>query len=128
MKKTLFAILISIFGFYNLCFSQVPSMGQIQKTQQDLEMEKALRTEAEKGKKVLIKKITVKGARLITKDKIKEIILPFQKHWLTQSDIDLIINSITYAYRQKGYQEQPSKISYQIKKANLEIDIIETKN
>jgi len=103
-------------------------MGQVQKTQQDIEMEKALRTEAERGKRVLIKKIIVKGARLITKDRIKEIILPFQKHWLTQSDIDLILNSITFAYREKGYQNQPEKILYQVKRANLEIDIVETKH
>lgn len=100
-------------------------MGEIQKTQQDLEMEKALRTEVEKGKKVLIKKITVKGATLITEDQIKEITLPFKNHWLTEADINLILDSITSAYKQKGYQNQPAKISFQIKKGYLEINVEE---
>lgn len=126
MRKTAFVVLISILWFFNLCFSQGPSMGQIQKTQQDLEMDKTLRIETEKREKVLIKKITVKGAALITKDKIKEIILPFENHWLTQTDINLILDSITSAYKQKGYQNQPAKISFQIRKGCLEINLEET--
>ncbi len=125
MKKIAFLILIPVLCSFNFCFSQPPSMGEIQKTQQDLEMEKALRTEVEKGKKVLIKKITVKGATLITEDQIKEITLPFKNHWLTEADINLILDSITSAYKQKGYQNQPAKISFQIKKGYLEINVEE---
>jgi len=103
-------------------------MGQIEKSQQDLEMEKALRTEVEKGKKVLIKKITVRGSTLITKDQIKEITLSFKNHWLTQSDINLIIDSITSAYKQKGYENKLANVSFEIKKVTLEIKVQEVKH
>lgn len=127
MKKSAFTILFFIFGSFNLCFSQTPSTGQIEKTQQDLEKERVLRTQVEKGKKAFIKKIIVKGVALITEDRIKEIILPFKNHWLTESDINLILNSITSAYKENGYQNQPAKISFQIKKGCLEINIEEIK-
>ncbi len=61
MKKTAFTTAILILLLFNTSYSQTPSMGQIQKSQQDLEADKALREQAEKGQKVLIKKIVVKG-------------------------------------------------------------------
>ena len=128
MKKAAFLILISLLCSFNLSFSQAPSIGQIEKTQQDIEMEKTLRTEAEKGKKSFIKNIEVKGASLITADQIKEIILPFKNHWLTGNDINLILNSIASAYKQKGYEGQPEKISFQIKKGLLEITVEELRH
>lgn len=77
-KKSLFVLSYLLIS-YNLCFAQT-SASQIEKTHQDLEMEKTLRTEVEKGEKVYIKKVTVKGATLITEEQIKEIILPFKDH------------------------------------------------
>lgn len=126
-KKSLF-VFAFILILFNLCFAQDHTASQIEKAQQDLEMEKALRTEVEKGKKVLIKKIIVKGVTLLTEDQIKEIILSFKNHWLTGSDINLILDSITSAYKQKGYQGQPAKISYQVKKGCLEINVEEIKH
>lgn len=127
MQKTAFTILFIIFGSFNLCFSQ-PTMGEIDKMQQDIEMEKALRTEIEKGKKAFIKKIVVKGVTLLTEDQLKEIILPFKNHWLTESDINLILDSLTSAYKQKGLEGQPSKISFRIKKSLLEIIVEELRH
>jgi len=128
MKKTLLIAIVFILCLLNACFCETPSMGQIEKSQQDLEVDKALRAEAEKGQKVLIKTITVKGTSLITLDQIKQVILPFKNHWLTQSDIDLILNSITNIYKQNGYQAEPAKISYEVKEGNLQIDIEELKH
>ena len=125
MKKCAFTLLFFIFGSINLCFSQTPSMSQIEKTQLDLEKERVLRTQVEKGKKVFIKKIIVKGVTLITEDRINETILPFKNHWFTEADINLILGFITFAYKQKGYQNQPAKISYQIKKMSLIIKVEE---
>lgn len=122
-KSIVFALFF-IFTSCNAGLSQ-PTIGQIEKTQQDLEMEKALRTEVEEGKKTHIKKIIVKGITLLTEDQIKEITLPFKNHWLTQTDINLILDSIVNAYKKKGYESQPSKISFQIKKGLLEIKVEE---
>jgi hemolysin activation/secretion protein len=125
MKKAAFITLIFIAVFSNTCFSETPSMGQIQKSQQDLELDKSLRLEAEKGQKVLIKKIIVKGATLITEDQIKQVILPFKNHWLTQSDIELILSSVANIYKQNGCQGEPARISYEVKEGNLEVNIEE---
>ncbi len=108
--------------------AEPPSMGQIDKMQQDIQMEQTLRTEVEKGKKVYIKKVVVKGVSLINEDKMKEIILPFHNHWLTQSDINLILDSIANAYKQNGYEGQPEKITFQVKDGYLEINAKELKH
>jgi len=110
------------------CQAQGPSVSQIEKSRQDLEMDRALRIEVEKGKKVFIKKVIVKGATLITEEQLKEIILPFNNHWLTQADINLILDSIAGAYTQKGYAGQPARASFQIKYGFLEISIEEAKH
>jgi len=128
MKKSAFTILFFMLASFSPCFPQPPSAGEIEKSQQDIEMEKSLRTEAEKGKKSYIKKIDVKGVTFISEDRIKEIILPFKNHWLTESDISLILNSIASAYKEKGYDTQPEGISFQIKKGLLEIKVEETKH
>lgn len=124
MKKTAFVVLFFIFGSFSFSFSQ-PSMGEIDKMQQDIEKDKLLRVEVEKAKKVFIKEIVVKGATLITEDQIKEIILPFKNHLLSGADIDLMLNSISSAYAQKGYQNQPVKITFKINKSKLEISVEE---
>jgi len=127
MKKSAFTILFFMLVSFSPCFPQSPSAGKIEKMQQDLEMEKALRTELEKGKKVFIKKVILKGATLITEEQLKEIILPFKDRWLSGSGINLILDSITSAYKQKGYEGQPEKITFQVKDGNLEISIEEVK-
>jgi len=103
-------------------------MGQIEKTQQDLEMERALRTEVEMGKKVFVKKIIIRGATLITEDQLKQIILPFEKHWLNGNDIKIIIDAIAADYKQNGYEGQPFKVSSDVKNGVLEINIEEVKH
>jgi hemolysin activation/secretion protein len=128
MKKILFMILFFLMGVASLCFSQASSMGKIQKSQTDIEMEKSLRVEAEKAKKVLIKKIVVKGATLITEDQVKAIILPLKNHWLSKADINYILDSIVCAYKQNGRQIQPARISYKIKKNYLEINVQEIRH
>lgn len=120
-----FCILTLFFSlsFNNLCFAQ--SVSQIEKSQQDLEKERALRAKIEQEEKVFVKKIIIEGATLISAERIKEIILPFQKRWLSKEEILQILHSLTAAYKEKGYSDQPAKISYQIKKASLKIKIEE---
>lgn len=125
MNKAAFVFLFLFLAPLNPGFSQIPSAGQIEKTQQDLEMEKSLREEVEKGKKVLIRKIIIKGATLLTADQLKNIALSFNGHWLTESDINLVLDTVTSAYKENGYQDQPAKISYQLKKGYLEVSIEE---
>jgi outer membrane protein assembly factor BamA len=112
---------------YNTCFAETPTASQIERSQELLEKEQILKNKLEKKDKVFIKKITVKGVTILTEDKIKEIILPFQKHWLTKKDIQQILDLLAQAYKQEGYAGKPPNTSFQIKKSNLEIQIGESK-
>jgi hemolysin activation/secretion protein len=117
------SIEINLFAF---AFAESVSPSQIQREQEILEKEKALREKIEKKEeKIFIKKILIKGIRLLTEDQIKEIILPFQEKWLTKKDIQQLIDLIIQAYHQKGYNESDLKISYEIKKKCLKIQVEE---
>ncbi len=107
------------------CFAEPASASQIQRSQELLEMEKALREQIEKGEKILIKKIVVQGVTLLTKDRVREIISPLENHWLTRDEIQTVLDLLKEAYKQKGYPNQPAKISYQIKKRSLIIEVKE---
>ena len=116
----------SVTGAREACFAQAPTASQIERTQKDLEKEKALRETIEKGQKVFIKKIIVKGATLLSEEQIKETILPFQKHWLTKEDIQRLIDSLKQLYQQQT--QQVPTVSYEIKSRNLVINIEGPKN
>ncbi len=111
--------------FKAICFAEPPSAGQIERAQEILQKEDILRNKLEKEEKIYIKKIIVKGVTLLDEDKIKEIILPFQKHWLNKTDIQQILDIIGQAYKQKGYTGLPLRIYSQIKKNCLKIEIKE---
>ena len=121
MKKI--TILFFCLSFVNICFAQDVPVSQIERTQEVLEKEEALREKLNQQEKVFINKIIVEGALLLDEEQVKEIILPFQKRWLTKDDINQIINSLKQLYSQKT--KQTPEITYQIKKHNLTINIKE---
>jgi len=108
-----------------ICFAEQPSASQIERTQEIIQEEEILRDKLKTGEKVFIKKIIVKGVTLLDEDEIKKIILPFQKHWLNKEEIQQILDAIGQAYKQKGYTQALLKISFQIKKNCLKIDVEE---
>lgn len=130
--KKLIIILLFIFLGASIeinlfAFAESISPSQIQRAQEILEKEKALREKIEKEEeKLFIKKIMVKGVKLLTENEIKEITLSFQRKWLTKKDIQQLIDLIIQAYRQKGYNESDFKISYEIKKGCLKIQVEES--
>jgi hemolysin activation/secretion protein len=123
MKK-IFIFLFLILSFSCFCFAQT-TPAQLQRSQEILEEERTLRGKLEKEEKVYIKKIMVKGATLLNAKQIREIILPFQKHWLTKDDIQQILALIERSYINNGYVTKLKGISYQVKKRILEIQIEE---
>lgn len=124
MKKIIILTLFLTLGFYTFSFAQtLPS--QIERSQEILEKEKALR-EKLKEEKIFIKKIIVEGVTLLGEDELKEIISLFQKRWLTKEEIQQILGLIEQAYKQKGFKEESIKILYQIKKKQLIIKIEES--
>lgn len=113
-------------GAKNICFAQTPPIGQIQRSQEILEQEKALREKLEQEEKIFIEKITIKGVTLLSAEQIKEIILPFKRQWLTKRDIEQLLEFIKQAYKEKGYSEKLLNLSYEIKKNRyLEIKVEE---
>ncbi|MCX5693220.1 MAG: nicotinate-nucleotide adenylyltransferase [Candidatus Omnitrophica bacterium] len=100
--------------------------GTIIKSQEMIEREKTLREKLDKNEKMHLKKAIVTGVTLIDKEKIKEIIDPFKNHWISKNDIQLILDSITAAYKEKGYADKLGRISYKIRKTTLNIIITET--
>ena len=101
------------------------SASQLQRAQDLLEQEKAIRLKIEQPQKKYIKRIKVEGVTLLNQDKIRELTTPFLRHWLTQEDINIILNTIKQAYKQEGYPNQPTEIRYEIKGKVLWIKIKE---
>ena len=99
IKKFIIFILFLSISFLNFCFAQTSTASSIEKSQEILEKEKALRERIEKEEKVFIKKIIVTGVALINKEKIKEVILPHENHWLTKKEILAILDSISAVYK-----------------------------
>lgn len=112
-------------SFETVCFAEQPSASQIERTQEILKEEEVLRDKLKTEEKLFIKKIIVKGVTLFDEDEIKKITLPFQKHWLSKTDIQQILGAIGQAYKQKGYAGQPLKSSFEVKKSCLRINIEE---
>lgn len=117
--------LLSALGNKVISFAQNITPAQIERSQEILEEEKIIRDKLEKEEKVYIKKIIVKGVTLLSQAQIKEIISPFQKHWLTKEDIQQILDLLEKAYINNGYGNKVKGISYQIKKRVLGIQIEE---
>lgn len=119
--------LITLFLFlcaFTPCFSQ-PTPAQIERSQELLDKEKALREELERGEKVFVKKVIVKGATLLKPEKIEAIILPLEGHWLTKEDIRQVRALIEQAYLENGYLNEIKGVSSLVKKQILEIQIEE---
>ncbi len=135
-------VFISVFIPFPL-FAQVE---RIEKIEREIEKEKALREKIEKEKekpkieekkptevtpppvaeKMLIQKINVVGATLISEKEISGIIAPFENKELTVAEMQKVADLITDAYRKKGYVTSRAYLPPQnIEKGVLEIRVIE---
>ncbi len=107
------------------CAFAQSSTSQIQQSQQLIQKEEDLRRKIQEPRKFYIKKIIIQGVSLITKESLRQIISPFEKHWLNKEDIQLLIESLSQAYLEKNAPLQPAQISYEIKGKSLLIKIKE---
>jgi hemolysin activation/secretion protein len=105
--------------------SQDMSTSTITRSQEMIEKERFLREKIDKDDKVYLKKAIVTGITLIDKEKIEEIFKPFKNHWISKNDIQIILDSITAAYKEKGCADKLGSASYQIRKNTLNIIIVE---
>jgi hemolysin activation/secretion protein len=123
MKKIFCICVLLLFFTFREGFAQ--TSGEIQKTEKDIEMNKAMRSILEREKKpveiedstpppepvleglpatkTLIKKISVSGVNLVPQYKIDEIIAMFQGKELSVREMKEVADRITDAYRQRGF-------------------------
>ena len=124
IKKTIF-ILLLIFLSINI---SIPLFAQCADcADEDFTKEEAMRERLEKGKekppeiiaeeglgiekpisslpaeKILIKKISLIGVTLLSKEEINGIILPYENNELSLKEMQKCADLITEAYHQKGY-------------------------
>lgn len=150
MKKPMRIIIALIFAhaftavFILPLFAQ--AVEQVQKTEQEIEKEKALREKIEKKKgeapaekeaapveaplageeKVLLKKITVTGVTLLSEKDINEVISQFENKEAAVKQMQKAADLITDAYRKKGYVTSRAYLPPQkIKDGLLEIRVVE---
>lgn len=101
--------------------SQDNSVSTITRSQEMIEKESALRENINKNDKIYLKKVVIKGAASIDKEKIKEMLRPFKNYWISKDDIQSIIDSISAIYQEK-------EISYKINKNTLNVSVKEKNN
>ncbi len=125
IRKFLFLVLVINFAPFNFCFAET-NAGELLRSQELIQEEQDLRSQVEKPQKIYIKKISVSGVAFLNKEELKQIVLIFQKRWLSKQEIIDIIDSLKAAYKKKGLAKKKKKISYQIKGSTLEIQVEET--
>ena len=103
-----------------------PTAGTIERSQEILQEDQALRQQVEQENKVFVKKIVLKGVTRLSKEEINDLIAPFENQWMTKKDIQQVIDSLKLAYEKKGIQASQLKIKYELKKSKtLEITVAE---
>jgi len=102
-----------------MAFPSTITAGTIERSQEILQEDKDLRQRIEREEKVFIKKVIIKGALKLSREEIRDIILPFENQWLTKKDIQRIIDSLKSAYQKKGIETSHFKPAYELKKAQI---------
>jgi len=108
--------------------SQNESASTIARSQEMIEKEASLRENINKNDKIYLKKVVIKGATLIDREKIREVLRPFKNCWVSKDDVQLIIDSISSIYQEKRLSEKIDGVSYKINKNILNISVKEKNN
>jgi len=96
---------------------------QVQKSLEDLEDYDRLEKKIESGEKAYIKDIVVNGITVLNREEVKAVIEPYLKHWLTQKDIQQLVDSLKELYQKKS--QAPPRMSYRVEGNKLTIEIEE---
>ncbi|MFH0876879.1 MAG: hypothetical protein V1863_01465 [Candidatus Omnitrophota bacterium] len=113
--------LFCLFG-QAVSWAQSAPTASIQRSQDVLEQDKALRTRVEKDQKFYIKKIIVTGTAL-SKEEIEEITAPYIRHWLRKADFEGLVALLREACVKKGHDPDFVKITYQVHRSTLNISL-----
>lgn len=118
MKLNTVLILILLLTF-SCSFAQNITPDQIERSQEMLKEEEALRKRIEQPQKIFIKEIVLPQRCLITTEELKQVNLRFAGKWLSSMEIQELLDILTQAY-QKAYPNNKSpQITYDIDKGRL---------
>ena len=90
-------------------FAETPTIGSIDRSQEMIRDDEALRRKIEQDEKFLVNKIILKGNWKLSPQEAEELTIPFQGHWLTKKDILLLIDPLKPV-------AGSTNISYELKK------------
>lgn len=119
-------LLIYISSIYNSSSFAAPDVGQIQRSEEIIAEEKALRGNIEE-EKVFIKEITINSDYSLSKEKIDEITALFENQPLAKEDLKILLDSIRELYIEEAGVKSPL-VSYAIDNGTLIITISNNKN
>lgn len=100
-------------------------VSQIERSQELIEKEKAIRDNIDQKYKTFINKVIVSGATLLTAEQIRQASSQIEGHWFTTSELQRISDPFRAAYENKGLQDKVGGIDCEFKEGNLIVNITE---
>jgi hemolysin activation/secretion protein len=111
----------------SFAFAEIPSPAQIERQQEMIEKERALRQRIEEDGQVFVRQIVVTGVTLLDEEEVKKIIQPYEGRRLSKKNIQAILDDFALAYKEKGCLDRLARTSYHLRQGYLEITIKEKK-
>ena len=107
-------------------FAEAPTIGTIDRSQEMIREDEALRQRIGQQEKFFVKTILLKGSLKLPAQEAEELTAPFQGQWLTKEDILQLVDSLKSVFVKKGIPAGRINTSYELKKDKiLEITIDE---
>ncbi|MDD5692567.1 MAG: POTRA domain-containing protein [Candidatus Omnitrophica bacterium] len=110
------AIICLILLAAGYAFAEAPTIGTIDRSQEMIREDEALRQRIGQQEKYFVKTILLKGSLKLPAQEAEELTASFQGQWLTKEDISQLIDSIKSAFQKKGIAAGRVNISYELKK------------
>ena len=92
MLTYIYVCLILLVAGY--AFAEPPTIGSIDRSQEMIRDDEALRRKVEQGEKFFVKKVILKGNLKLSPQEAEDLKAPFQNRWLTKEDILGLIDSL----------------------------------
>jgi len=121
MKLKIIFIFTVLFAF-SYSFAQNTISGQIERSQEILQQEEALRRKIEQPQKLFIKEIILPQGCLIPQEELEQITRNFAGHWHSLKEIQELLDILTKAYQKAYHDSKLPKTTYIIEKGKLIIN------
>ncbi len=119
MKKYSYVI-ICCFAAYTTAIA-APTVGEVQRSVELLDENQAYLKKFEQSSRVYIEVIAVRSNVPTDAKKVRELVMPYEKSWLTKKDLAQLAEDIRKFYSKQGYSDEQIGISKQVVNDTLEI-------